>query len=162
VSGGATSVGMFVIQLARIAGFRVIASASPRSFDLVKSYGAEHVVSYADHKAALQEIHAVTGGGVNIAVDCVGGKPNVRCAVDAFGKDGGVLTSILPGGKSHRSDVIFKDILLYRYLGKVGLDMLSVNPLISRHSHSFPSLPNIPPSLRSGPSLRISPIASPS
>jgi NADPH:quinone reductase-like Zn-dependent oxidoreductase len=115
---------MFVIQLARLAGFRVIASASPRSFDLVKSYGAEHAVSYTDHAAALQEIHTVTGGGVNIAVDCVGGKPNVRSAVDAFGKDGGVLTSILPGGKSHRSDVSFRDILLYRYLGKVDLDLL--------------------------------------
>ena len=138
VSGGATSVGMFVMQLARIAGYRVIASASTRSFDLVKSYGAEHVVSYADHAAALKEIHAVTGGGVNIAVDCVGGKPNVRFAVDAFGKNGGVLTSILPGGKSHRSDVTFKDILLYRYLGKVSSAEYTTYPLTSRRSPSFP------------------------
>ena len=111
--------GMFVIQLAKIVGYRVIASASSRSFDLVKSYGADHVVSYADHQAALKEIHSITGGGVNIGVDCVGGKPNVKFAVDAFGKEGGVLTSILPGGKSHRSNVEFKDVLLYRYLGKV-------------------------------------------
>lgn len=111
---------MFVIQLARISGFRVIASASPRSFDIVKSYGAEHVVSYADHPAAIKEIHTVTGGGVNHAVDCVGGKPNIRFAVDAFGDKGGVLTSTLLGGKSHRPEVILKEILLYRYLGKAG------------------------------------------
>lgn len=125
------------MQLARIAGYRVIASASPRSFDLVKSYGAEHVVSYADHAAALKEIHTVTGGGVNIAVDCVGGKPNVRFAVDAFGKDGGVLTSILPGGKSHRSNVQFKDILLYRYLGKVGFGALEGDNLADSQAFTF-------------------------
>lgn len=111
---------MFVIQLARLAGYRVIASASPRSFETVKSYGAEHTVSYADHPAALKEIHAVTGGGVSIAVDCVGGKANVRFAVDAFGPNGGQLTTILPGGKSHRSNVHVDEVLLYRYLGKVG------------------------------------------
>lgn len=110
---------MFIIQLARLAGFKVIASASPRSFDLVKSYGADHVVSYADHKAALSEIHDITQGGVTHAVDCVGGKPNLRFAVDAFGPSGGKITSILPGGKSHRGNVKLDDVLLYRYLGKV-------------------------------------------
>lgn len=110
---------MFVIQLAKLAGFRVIASASPKSFDLVKSFGAEHVVSYADHAAALKEIHTITEGGVVKAIDCVGGKPNMRFAVDAFGDKGGVLTTILPGGKSHKSEVKVKDVLLYRYLGKV-------------------------------------------
>jgi NADPH:quinone reductase-like Zn-dependent oxidoreductase len=110
---------MFVIQLARAAGYRVIASASPRSFDLVKSYGAEHVVSYADHPAAVKEIHDVTGGGVSKGLDCVGGKANMRFAVDAFGAKGGQLVTLLPGGKSHRSNVQVKDVLIYRYLGKV-------------------------------------------
>ena len=148
---------MFVMQLARIAGYRVIASASPRSFDLVKSYGAEHVVSYADHAAALKEIHSVTGGGVNIAVDCVGGKSNVRFAVDAFGKGGGVLTSILPGGKSHRSNVKFQDILLYRYLGKVSSSTRqSESPLIYRPLPSFRLSPNSQQSLKNGHFSKIS------
>lgn len=118
VSGGATSVGGFAIQLAHLAGFKVIASASPHSFDLVKSYGADHVVSYADHPAALKEIREITNGGVVKGIDCVGGKANIRFAVDAFGPNGGMLTSILPGGKSHRKDVKLEDLLLYRYLGK--------------------------------------------
>lgn len=119
VSGGATAVGMFAIQLAHHAGYKVIASASPKSFDLVKSYGADHVVSYADHPAALKEIHEVTGGGVKMGLDCVGGKQNLRFAVDAFASGGGELASILPGGKSPRADVKLKEFLLYRYLGKV-------------------------------------------
>jgi NADPH:quinone reductase-like Zn-dependent oxidoreductase len=110
---------MFATQLAKLAGFRVIASASPKSFDPVKSYGADHVVSYADHVKALKEIKEVTGGGVSMGLDCVGGKPNQRFAVDAFGAGGGNLTSILPGGKSHRAEVKLQDLLLYRYLGKV-------------------------------------------
>jgi hypothetical protein len=44
---------MFAIQLARRAGYKVIATASPSSFELVKSYGAHHLVSYRDQDAAL-------------------------------------------------------------------------------------------------------------
>jgi NADPH:quinone reductase-like Zn-dependent oxidoreductase len=97
---------MFAIQLAKQAGFRVIASASPRSFDLVKSYGADHVVSYADHTAALKEINDITQGGVVKALDCVGGKPNIKFAVDAFGPSGGDITrSCLEASRiDHRSN----------------------------------------------------------
>lgn len=122
MSGGATSVGMYVIQLAKLAGYKVVASASPKSFDLVRSYGADAVVSYHDFPKALEEIRRVTGGrGVALGVDCVGGKPNVQFAVDAFGPEGGLLTSIMIGGKSHRSEVTIDQVLLYRYLGRVRL-----------------------------------------
>lgn len=116
---------MFVIQLARLAGFKVVASCSPKSFDLVKSYGADLVVSYHDPEAALARIKEATAGGagVKLGADCVGGKPNVRFAVDAFGPEGGLLSSIIPGGKSHRADVNIDQVLLYRYLGKVSLEL---------------------------------------
>jgi NADPH:quinone reductase-like Zn-dependent oxidoreductase len=112
---------MFMTQLARASGFRVIATASPSSFPLCKEYGAEHVVSYRDHPAALEEIKRVTGGGVSMGLDCVGGKANVRFAVDAFGPNGGQLISLLLGAKSHRSNVKLGEVLLYRYLGHVSL-----------------------------------------
>lgn len=145
---------MFAIQLSKQAGFRVIASASPRSFDIVKRYGADHVVSYADHTAALKEIREVTQNGVVKAMDCVGGKANLRFAVDAFGPSGGDIVSILPGGKSHRSDVRLQDFLLYRYLGKVSThitDHLAVAQadLLDRHSHSSLSSERIQRSRRS-------------
>lgn len=116
---------MFVIQLAKLSGFKVIASCSERNFDLVKSYGADQVVSYSDHKAALAQISDVTQGGITHAIDCVGGKPNIRFAIDTFGPAGGKLTSIMPGGKSHRKEVELEDLLLYRYLGKVSSFLLS-------------------------------------
>jgi NADPH:quinone reductase-like Zn-dependent oxidoreductase len=44
VYGGSTAVGMFAVQLAKLAGYKVVATASPKNFDLVKSYGADEVV----------------------------------------------------------------------------------------------------------------------
>lgn len=51
VNGAASAVGIFVVQLARLAGYRVFASASPRSFELVESFGADQVFDYkvSDH-----------------------------------------------------------------------------------------------------------------
>ncbi|OQV07102.1 Alcohol dehydrogenase GroES-like domain-containing protein [Cladophialophora immunda] len=46
VWGGSTSVGFNVIQLAVAAGYEVIATASPRNFDLVKHLGAVDVFDY--------------------------------------------------------------------------------------------------------------------
>ena len=37
------SVGQYAIQLAKIAGYRVVTTASPRNFELLKSYGADAV-----------------------------------------------------------------------------------------------------------------------
>lgn len=56
ISGGSTQVGLHFVQLARLAGYKVVATASEKNFDLVKSYGADKVVSYADHEAAIAEI----------------------------------------------------------------------------------------------------------
>jgi NADPH:quinone reductase-like Zn-dependent oxidoreductase len=113
---------MFMIQLAKRAGYKVIATSSPSSFNLVKSYGADQVVSYRDHQAALAEIKQLTGQGEGIVagLDCVGGQKNIDFAIKAFGPSGGKLTSLLPGSKSKRRDVKLTDILLYTVFGKVG------------------------------------------
>jgi NADPH:quinone reductase-like Zn-dependent oxidoreductase len=46
VHGGAGSVGIFAVQLARVHGARVFATASARNVDFVRSLGAEQVVDY--------------------------------------------------------------------------------------------------------------------
>jgi NADPH:quinone reductase-like Zn-dependent oxidoreductase len=55
VWGGSTSVGSNAIQLARNAGYRVVATASPRNFDYVRSLGAAEAVDYRS-PAAVDEI----------------------------------------------------------------------------------------------------------
>jgi NADPH:quinone reductase-like Zn-dependent oxidoreductase len=63
VWGGSTSVGSNAIQLARNAGYRVVATASPHNFDYVKSLGAAEAVDY--HSPAV----------VDEIVDRIGGSP---------------------------------------------------------------------------------------
>ncbi len=48
VLGGATSVGMNAVQLARNAGYAVVATASARNGDLLRGLGADTVVDYHD------------------------------------------------------------------------------------------------------------------
>lgn len=99
-----------------------IATASPHSFNLVKSYGADHVVDYHDKDAAIAEIKKVTGGGVVGGLECVSGDDNFDISVRAFGEKGGLLTCLLPPSdkaKAIREDVRINNILLYTALGKV-------------------------------------------
>ena len=51
VWGGSTSVGMNAIQLARAAGYGVLATSSPRNFALLEQLGAEAVFDYRDRAA---------------------------------------------------------------------------------------------------------------
>ncbi len=42
--GGSSSVGLFQVQIAKAAGYRVVATASEENHALVKEYGADEVV----------------------------------------------------------------------------------------------------------------------
>ncbi|WP_329243560.1 zinc-binding alcohol dehydrogenase family protein [Actinoallomurus sp. NBC_01490] len=62
VWGGSTSVGSNAIQLARSAGYRVVATASPRNFDYVRSLGAAEAVDRRS-RTAVDEIVERIGDG---------------------------------------------------------------------------------------------------
>jgi NADPH:quinone reductase-like Zn-dependent oxidoreductase len=59
VWGGSTSVGSNAIQLACGSGYRVVATASPRNFDYVRSLGAAAAVDYHDKDAVDQVVTAI-------------------------------------------------------------------------------------------------------
>ncbi len=59
VWSGSTSVGSNAIQLARCAGYRVIATASPRNFGYVRSLGAAAAVDYHSRTAVHEIIDAL-------------------------------------------------------------------------------------------------------
>lgn len=61
VWGGASSLGSVTIQLARILGFTVFATASPRHHERLQKIGAEVVVDYSDADAAVEKILAAAG-----------------------------------------------------------------------------------------------------
>jgi NADPH:quinone reductase-like Zn-dependent oxidoreductase len=62
VWGGSTGVGSNAIQLARNAGYRVVATASPRNFDFLRSLGATATVD-RNSPAAVDELVAAIGDG---------------------------------------------------------------------------------------------------
>jgi NADPH2:quinone reductase len=71
VHGAAGGVGLAAVDLGKVLGARVIATASTgekRAF--LKSYGAEHVLAAPGFREAVKEI---TGGGADIVYDPVGG-----------------------------------------------------------------------------------------
>jgi len=92
VSGGATTVGLFAIQFAKLAGYRVIATASARSEALVKSYGADKIVNYTDPRAA-ELIREATGGGVQLGLEAAGGS---SFPISIGSVSNGKLAAVLP------------------------------------------------------------------
>ena len=45
---GSTSVGQYAVQYGKLSGYTVIATASPKNNDLIKSLGADFVFDYRD------------------------------------------------------------------------------------------------------------------
>ncbi|EGO05367.1 hypothetical protein SERLA73DRAFT_174491 [Serpula lacrymans var. lacrymans S7.3] len=67
---GATS-GQYAIQLLKLAGYKnIVATASARHHDNLRSLGATHVFDYSDPNLAAGILSAV-GGSIQLAVDCV-------------------------------------------------------------------------------------------
>ena len=71
ISGGASSVGQYAVQFAKLSGLYVVATASERNFSLVRSLGADVVIDYRDPVRAAQQIRDAAPGPIEHAVDCV-------------------------------------------------------------------------------------------
>lgn len=69
VHGASGGVGLYAVQLARLRGARVIATASERNHDLLRELGAEPVV-YGD--GLLDRVRALAPNGVDAALDLIG------------------------------------------------------------------------------------------
>ncbi|MGG5258320.1 zinc-binding alcohol dehydrogenase family protein [Phycicoccus avicenniae] len=63
VWGGSTSVGCSAIQLARLAGHRVVATAAPHNQDLVRGLGAEEVLDHHAPDAVAAAVEVLERGG---------------------------------------------------------------------------------------------------
>jgi NADPH:quinone reductase-like Zn-dependent oxidoreductase len=107
VYSGATSVGQFAIQLAHAYGYRVIATASPKNFDFLKTLGADVVVNYNDGEVS-EQIKLTTGDSLAFGIDTIAKDDSFEKSVRSFGKDGGKLIPLLPppaGASDWRKEV---------------------------------------------------------
>jgi len=76
VWGGSSSVGALAIQLGVISGFSVIATASPKNFDYVKSLGAEKVLDH--HDADIVDQIRALAPNLRYAYDAISGRSSVE------------------------------------------------------------------------------------
>ncbi|KAI8992785.1 GroES-like protein [Trametes punicea] len=95
--GGATCVGQYVIQLARLSGFSpIIATASPRNADLLKSLGATHVLDRnLPSDTLLKEAREIAGGPFDVVYDAVSEPETLAVAYQATAPTG-TLIAVLP------------------------------------------------------------------
>ncbi|EJD36073.1 GroES-like protein [Auricularia subglabra TFB-10046 SS5] len=95
VWSGATAVGRWLIQLARLSGLRVVATASPRNWDMLRSLGADAVFDYRSPTVA-EDIRAATGGTLAYGALCEidGTADELRKPAIALRDAGGALSAI--------------------------------------------------------------------
>jgi NADPH:quinone reductase-like Zn-dependent oxidoreductase len=86
VHAAAGGVGGFAVQLARVAGAEVIASASAKNADYVRGLGANEVIDFRVDSAEPYM------GSVDLVFDLVGGDESIRSL--ALLKPGGVLVAV--------------------------------------------------------------------
>ncbi|ODV89699.1 hypothetical protein CANCADRAFT_32875 [Tortispora caseinolytica NRRL Y-17796] len=138
VWSGATSVGQAAVQAAALAGYKVVATASPHSFDLVKKLGATAVLDYHDSDVA-EQIRKLTNDSLELGIDTISEDKSIPTAVEAFGSKGGKLALLLPYSSQPRKDVELLFVLAYtsmaghhcRHFGK------DVEPEMSKPSSDY-------------------------
>lgn len=112
VWGGASSVGMYAIQFASLAGATVIATASKDNHDLLKSLGAKYTFDYKGSDV-IDQIKKAAGGEVEYGIDCVSLPETVGQGAKAYSSKGKVGL-ILPVDKSKSGDSIeHKNVIMY-------------------------------------------------
>ncbi|KZT32638.1 GroES-like protein [Sistotremastrum suecicum HHB10207 ss-3] len=91
---GASAVGQYAIQLARLAGLRIATTASPSRWKLVQNLGADVVVDYKDPEV-IQKLRNATNDSIQYGIDCISQKGTPQLVQQAFRPEGGDLVLVL-------------------------------------------------------------------
>ncbi|KAJ7730967.1 chaperonin 10-like protein [Mycena maculata] len=110
---GTSATGQYAVQFAKLAGLRVISTASLKNIEFVKALGADEVFDYADSKTA-KRISAVTGGALKYAVDCISEGMTPNQVSMSLGEEGGTISTLLPY-ESRRLDAPVKTVFILGY-----------------------------------------------
>lgn len=90
--------GLNAIALAKLAGYSVVSTASPRNHELVKSVGAEAVFDYRDpevnEKIRKWAADKNYKDGIQLAFDAVSTKESIHLAAKSLGSKGAKLVTL--------------------------------------------------------------------
>ncbi|THU91178.1 GroES-like protein [Dendrothele bispora CBS 962.96] len=117
VWSGATATGHYVIQFAKLAGMKVITTASPKHWDRLKTLGADVCFDYNDDQVS-EKIRALTNNKLKNAVDCISEKNSFQKISDALSEEGGIISCTLPCPYKLRDGVKLKFTLAYDLLAE--------------------------------------------
>ncbi|KAF9510972.1 hypothetical protein BS47DRAFT_1383704 [Hydnum rufescens UP504] len=127
---GSTSVGLYAIAFAKLAGLKIVSTASPHNHALLKSLGADAVFDYKDPEVA-QKIKdwAQPSGGLTIALDCISEHGSTKLVIDSFGGNSGKVVHILAvkPEEGWPSNVKLERFLLYDALVVDSKDFWTLN-----------------------------------
>jgi NADPH:quinone reductase-like Zn-dependent oxidoreductase len=124
---GTSATGQYAVQFAKLAGLRVISTASTKNLEFVKALGADEVFDYADSMTS-GKIVSVTGNSLKYALDCISEGMTPNQVSMSLGKEGGTISTLLPY-QSRRPGVNTVFILAYSALGKVS-DTTAADPYL--------------------------------
>lgn len=138
VQGAAGGVGLAAVQLAKRAGATVVATAgSDERLERLKQYGVDHGVNYRDADWAAR-VKQVSDGGVNLAVDGIGGK-TLLGSIECVARKGRIVSYGQAGreiGRVLDVDVLSglnKSVTGYSMAVESFMDPQRVRPMIERH-----------------------------
>jgi NADPH:quinone reductase-like Zn-dependent oxidoreductase len=95
IYSGSTATGSLAIQFAKLSGFKVVATASPRNFDYVKSLGADAVFDY-NSPTCSKDIREYTQDKLAHVFDCISEGDSTKISVESMGSAGGVYSTLRP------------------------------------------------------------------
>jgi NADPH:quinone reductase-like Zn-dependent oxidoreductase len=115
IYAGSTAAGLFTIQVAKLAGYTVVTTASPHSTDLVKSYGADAVFDYHDPDVATAIVKQYPN--ISVAVDCFSKGNSFGISDEVLKNSKGKLITLLQPPKPKYPGVEHELILAYTLFG---------------------------------------------
>jgi NADPH:quinone reductase-like Zn-dependent oxidoreductase len=95
INGAGGAVGGYAVQLAKQAGAIVTATASARSAERLRGYGADRIVDYVDYTAALITI---AGQPFDVVLNLVSTSPEETAALVGVVADGGFHVGTMTSG----------------------------------------------------------------
>lgn len=70
VNGGSSATATATLQLLKLAGYQTVATCSPCTFELARSFGTKHFFSY-NSATCTEDIRALTRNSLRYALDCI-------------------------------------------------------------------------------------------
>ncbi|KAI0260228.1 dehydrogenase [Gloeopeniophorella convolvens] len=92
VHGASSAIGLYAIQFAKLAGRRVVATASRRDFELVRSFGADAVFDCQDPQV-VPKVRAAAGCPIWHAIDTISDFSSTEVVSNALTGEGGAIAA---------------------------------------------------------------------